>query len=68
MTVFFENDITYLKGVGPQRSALLASEAGIRNFRDLLYYFPSRYVDRSRFFMISELKGEMPALQIKATS
>lgn len=65
MTGFFENDITYLKGVGPQRSALLASEAGIRNFRALLYYFPSRYVDRSRFFMISELKGEMPALQIK---
>ncbi len=58
-------DLKYLKGVGEARAKLLASECDIHSIRDLLYYFPTRYVDRSRFYMISELDGEMPAVQIK---
>ncbi|MCH5224451.1 MAG: ATP-dependent DNA helicase RecG [Muribaculaceae bacterium] len=66
MSDFFENDIKYLKGVGEARAKTLAKEIGVANFRDLLYYFPFRHIDRSRFFSISELHGEdLPALQIK---
>ena len=66
MADFFETDIKFLKGVGPTRATTLNKETGVANFRDLLYYFPFRHVDRSRFYSIAELAGDdMPAIQIK---
>ena len=66
MPDFFENDIKFLKGVGEARAKTLSKETGVANFRDLLYYFPFRHVDRSRFYSIDQLQGEdLPALQIK---
>ncbi|EJX07663.1 ATP-dependent DNA helicase RecG, partial [gut metagenome] len=56
-------DIKYLQGVGPQRAAVLNKELGIYSLRDLLYYFPYKYVDRSRIYFISELNGNMPYIQ-----
>lgn len=55
----------YLKGVGEKRAKSLAKELEIRTFRDLLYTFPFRHIDRSRFYMIRELTGEMPYVQIR---
>ncbi len=46
--------IRYLKGVGPKR-ALALEKLGIHSLRDLLYFFPRRYEDRSRFKTIAEL-------------
>ncbi|MDO5607690.1 MAG: ATP-dependent DNA helicase RecG [Capnocytophaga sp.] len=57
-------DITYLKGVGSQRAELLRSELGIREFQDLLNLFPYRYVDRTRFYKISELQDSNAEMQI----
>lgn len=62
---FLDTDIMYLKGVGPNRVKILNDEFGIRTFRDLLFYFPFRYVDKSRFYNIREFYGEMPALQVR---
>ncbi|MBD5349007.1 MAG: ATP-dependent DNA helicase RecG [Bacteroides sp.] len=62
---FLDNDIKFLKGVGSARAALLDSELEIRTFRDLLYYFPFRHIDRSRFYKIRELREDMPYVQIK---
>ncbi len=60
-----DTDIKYLKGVGDARAKLLASELDIRTFGDLMTYFPSRHVDRSRFYHIRDLYGsEMPYIQI----
>lgn len=64
MTTFEETPIKFLKGVGETRAGLLGSELDIAVFKDLLDYYPFRYVDRSRFYQISELSGEMPMLQI----
>ncbi|MDD6209363.1 MAG: ATP-dependent DNA helicase RecG [Bacteroidales bacterium] len=58
-------DIKYLKGVGPQRALLLNKELNIRSVEDLLYYFPYKYVDRSRFYRIKEINGQMPYIQIR---
>ena len=58
-------DIKYLTGVGPQRAALLNKELNICTLRDLLYYFPYKYVDRSRIYAIRELDGNMPFIQLK---
>jgi len=62
---FADTDIKYLKGVGEARAGMLAKELGIHTFRQLLYHFPFRHIDRSRFYRISELSGEMPTVQIK---
>ena len=37
-------DIKYLQGVGPQRATVLNKELNIFSLRDLLYYFPYKYV------------------------
>lgn len=58
-------DIKYLQGVGPQRAAILNKELNIYSFRDLLYYFPYKYVDRSRLYYIHEIDGNMPYIQLK---
>ena len=60
-------DIKYLPGVGPQRASVLNKEAGICSVRDLLYYFPYKYVDRSRIYSICEIDGNMPYIQLKGT-
>ncbi len=58
-------DIKYLPGVGPQRASVLDKELEIRSFRDLLYYFPYKYVDRSRIYSIAEIDGNMPYIQLR---
>lgn len=62
---FFESSIEYLKGVGPQRAEVLRSELGIKTFGDLLRHYPFRYVDRSKFYSISDIREDLPFIQIK---
>ena len=57
-------DITYLKGVGPGRAQLLGRELGIATYQDLLYFFPNRYIDKSRFYTISELERSGADVQV----
>lgn len=56
--VALDCDIKFLAGVGERRGELLARELGIRTFRDLMYYFPYRYVDRTKVYRIGEIRGE----------
>lgn len=59
-------DIKYLKGVGEARAKLLASELDIHTSDDLLHYFPTRHVDRSKFYHIRDFSGvEMPYIQLR---
>ena len=58
-------DIKYLSGVGPQKAAVLNKEQEIYSLHDLLYYFPYKYVDRSRIYYIHEIDGNMPYIQLK---
>lgn len=55
MNDLLSTPIEYLKGVGPQRGAVLRKEAQIFTFGDLLNYFPFRYVDKTKFQKISEI-------------
>ena len=57
-------DIKFLPGVGEQRATLLGRELGIRSLHDLLYYFPYKYIDRSRVFKVSELGGQLQHVQL----
>ena len=60
-----ETSIEYLKGVGPQRGELLKGELGIATFGDLLYHFPFRHVDRTRFNTVAEITEEGEAVQLR---
>jgi ATP-dependent DNA helicase RecG len=62
---FLDTNITYLTGVGPKRAELLNKELNINTFRDLLYYFPYKYIDRSRFYKIADIDPDLPFVQIK---
>ncbi len=57
--------IEYLKGVGPVRADVLKKELKIFTFSDLLSNFPFRYVDRSKFYKVNEVKSDAAWVQIK---
>ncbi len=65
MQQYLQQDIQFLPGVGPKRADMLRQELKIQNFEDLLTYYPYRYVDRSRFYKISEVTSDMPQIQIR---
>lgn len=55
--------VRYVKGVGPQRAELL-KRLEVETVEDLLYYFPRRYEDRSKFNPISKAKvGEYQTIK-----
>ena len=60
-----DRPIEYLKGIGPQRAEVLKKELNIFLYKDLLTYFPFRYVDRTKFYTISEAADEMPFIQLR---
>lgn len=66
MLDILDQDIQYLPGVGPRRKTLLSKELGISTYKELLEYYPYKYVDRSRIYRINELSGDMPFVQIRA--
>jgi ATP-dependent DNA helicase RecG len=54
-----ETPLTYVKGVGPARAAMLEAK-GLKTVEDLLLYAPFRYEDRSNVKTIRQLApGEM---------
>ena len=55
----------YLPGVGPHRKEILAKEAGISTWGQLLEYYPYKHVDRGRVYSIAELSGDMPYVQVR---
>lgn len=66
MADILDTDIKFLKGIGPKRAELLEKNLGIRTYRDMLYHFPTSYVDRSTVWRIADFAGsDMPSVQVK---
>lgn len=65
MAGFFTTSIEFLKGVGPQRAALLNKELSIFTFGDLIQHYPFRYEDRTKFYTIRDIHDEMQYVQLK---
>lgn len=65
MPSLLDNDIKYLQGVGPRRAELLSNELGISSFRDMLYTFPFRYVDRTKFYAVRDIDSTAAYIQLK---
>jgi len=58
-------DIKFLKGIGPKKAELLGKQLGIHSFYDLLYHFPTHYIDRSRVYTINSFSTGMPMVQVR---
>lgn len=59
-------DIQFLPGVGPKRAALLKKELAAGTIGELLRLYPFRYIDRSSYTRICDLRPDMAYLQIRA--
>lgn len=64
MNTNLQTPIDYLKGVGPNRADLLRKELGIHTYQDLLNLFPNRYLDRTKYYKINQLKRSSAEVQI----
>ena len=62
---FLDTPIEYLKGVGPARGELLNKELQIFTFRDLLFHFPFRYIDKTQFHRIGDLHPGSGDVQVR---
>lgn len=60
-----KRSIMYLPGVGPKKAEILRKEIDVSSYEDLLYYFPYKYIDRSRFYKVAEINGDMPYIQLR---
>ncbi len=63
MVHLLKSEIQYLPGVGPKRAELFNKELNIYTFENLLYYFPYKYIDRTRYYKISEIQTDLPYIQ-----
>ena len=57
-------NIEYCKGVGTKRADILRKELGVKSALDMLYQFPYKYIDRSRFYFIHEIEDDDTYVQI----
>ena len=57
-------NIEYCKGVGAKRADILRKELGVKSALDILYQFPYKYIDRSRFYYIHQIEDEDTYVQI----
>jgi len=62
---FLSTPIEFLKGVGPERAAVLKKEASIFTFGDLLTLFPYRYIDRTKFYSTQHIDNTQTYIQLK---
>lgn len=65
MIDYLKQEIKFLPGVGPKRAELLNKECSLFTFEDLLYYFPFKYVDRTQFYAIRDIRSNLPYIQVK---
>lgn len=62
---FFDTKITFARGIGEQRAALLETELGINTYRELLQYYPFRYEDRTTIHKITDIDHTTTAIYLR---
>ena len=65
MTDILEQEIKFLPGIGEKRGTLLSKELNISTFRDMLYTFPFKYIDRTKVYSISEIEPTTAYIQLR---
>ncbi len=65
MSAYLEQDIKFLPGVGPKRAEMLERELEVRTFGDLLYYFPYKHIDRTKFYAVKDITPSDTYIQVR---
>ncbi len=65
MKNLLDTPVEFLKGVGPVKAEVLRKECQIFTFEDLLHFFPFRYIDRSKFYQIRDIRSDEVYIQLK---
>ncbi|MGL4955804.1 MAG: ATP-dependent DNA helicase RecG [Bacteroidales bacterium] len=65
MGSILDTEIKFLTGIGPKRADLLNKELQIATYRDFLYHFPFRYIDKTQLYSTREISEDMPYIQLK---
>ena len=60
-----DGDIKFVPGIGEVRARLLEKELGIRTAGDMLWYFPYRYIDRTKIYSVREITEELSGTLIQ---
>ena len=62
---YLNTSLIHLPSLGEKKAQLLSSEVDIETYRDLLYYFPFRYIDRTQVFKVRDLTPYTDEIQLK---
>jgi len=65
VSTILETGIEYVKGVGPSKAETLKKELSIYKIADMLNSFPFRYIDKTQFYKINELKTDGDIVQLR---
>ncbi len=60
-----QSSVKYLPGIGAVKAELLAQELNIYTYEDLLNHFPFRYIDRTKYYQIKDIRLANTDIQIK---
>jgi len=63
---FLSGPVRFVKGIGPRRADVL-SEAGVDTVRDLLQYYPRKYLDRTSVSAIKDVRSDSGPVTIVGT-
>ena len=65
ITDILARELKFLQGVGPAKAELLFKQIEVSTYGDMLYHFPFRHIDRTRFFTVSQITADMPYVQLR---
>ncbi|MBK8660047.1 MAG: ATP-dependent DNA helicase RecG [Bacteroidetes bacterium] len=65
MSKLLQTPIEFLKTVGPQRAEFLQKELSLHTYGDLMRYYPFRYVDRSKIYLVKDIEPHTQFIQLK---
>lgn len=66
LSTFFDTRIEFIRGVGPQKAALINKELNIFTYGEMLQHYPFRYEDRTKFYKIREINEDLENVQLIA--
>ncbi|PEN13098.1 ATP-dependent DNA helicase RecG [Longibacter salinarum] len=64
---FLQESVRYLKGVGERRAEVWDDQFGVRTVRDLLHFYPRRYLDRSTITPVGQLRESSDPVTVVGT-
>ncbi|MBK8079829.1 MAG: ATP-dependent DNA helicase RecG [Saprospiraceae bacterium] len=67
VTHILDTPIEYIKGIGPAKGEAIRHDLQIFTLGDLLFTYPFRYVDRTKFIDIKDIRNDNDLIQIKGT-